>query len=178
MTKKSLPLSKVYQLIEPGPVVMVTTSLNGKANIMTMSWHMMIDFEPPILAIVMSDQNYSFNNLKKTKECVINIPTVDLALKVVGVGNTTGSKIDKFKKFKLTQEPASQVKVPMISECYANLECKVIDMKMASKYNIFILEVLKAWIAPSKKRPLTIHHCGNGVFTVDGRVVKLPSKKK
>lgn len=178
MIKKSFPLSKVYQLLEPGPVVMVTTSLNGKANIMTMSWHMMIDFEPPILAIVMSDQNYSFNNLKKTKECVINIPTVDLALKVVGVGNTTGSKIDKFKKFSLTQESAAQVKVPMIVECYANLECKVIDMKMSSKYNIFVLECVKAWIMPSKKRHITIHHCGNGAFTVDGRVLKISSKKK
>ncbi len=178
MVKKSFPLSKVYQLLEPGPVVMVTTSHNGKANIMTMSWHMMIDFEPPILAIVMSDQNYSFNNLKKTKECVINIPTVDLALKVVGVGNTSGSKIDKFKKFSLTQELASQVKVPMIAECYANLECKVIDTKMSSKYNIFILECVKAWITSSKKRHITIHHCGNGAFTVDGRIIKLPSKKK
>jgi hypothetical protein len=51
-------------------------------------------------------------------------------------------------------------------------------MKMAAKYNIFILEVIKAWITPSKKRPLTIHHCGNGVFTVDGKIIKLPSKKK
>ena len=100
----------------------------------------------------MSDQNYSFDNLKKTKECVINIPTVELALKVVGVGNTTGSKIDKFKKFHLTQEPASQVKVPMISECYANLECKVVDMKMASKYNIFILEVSKSMDYAIKKK--------------------------
>ena len=178
LTKTSFPLSKAYQLIEPGPVVMVSTLLNGKSNIMTMSWHMMIDFEPPILGIVMSDRNYSFKLLKKTKECVINIPTVELALKVVGVGNCTGLKVDKFKKFNLTKDPASKVKVPMISECYANLECKVIDMKMASKYNIFILEVVKAWVTPSKKRPLTIHHCGNGVFTVDGRVIKLSSGKK
>lgn len=178
MTKKSFPLSKVYQLLEPGPVVMVTTSLNGKSNIMTMSWHMMVDFEPPILAFVMSDQNYSFNILKKTKECVINIPTVELAAQVVGVGNSTGSKIDKFKKFKLTQAPASKIKAPIISECCANLECKVVDLKMASKYNIFILECVKAWVTPSKKRPLTIHHCGNGVFTVDGKVIKLPSGKK
>ncbi len=178
LTKRSFSLSKVYQLLEPGPVVMITTFDGETANIMTMSWHMMIDFEPPLLAFVMSDQNYSFNILKKTKECVINIPTVELALKVVGVGNTTGSKVDKFKKFKFTKEKSSQVKVPMISECYANLECKVIDMKMAAKYNIFILEAVKAWVAPSQKRPLTIHHCGNGVFTVDGRVIKLPSKKK
>lgn len=178
MKKKSFPQSKVYQLLEPGPVVMLSTSLYGKTNIMTMSWHMMIDFVPPILGCVISDQNYTFNILKKTKECVINIPTVELAAKVVGVGNTTGDKVDKFEKFHLTPLAADHVKAPLIAECYANLECKVIDMKMAKKYNIFILEVGKAWISPIKKRPRTIHHCGNGIFTVDGKVIKLPSKKK
>jgi len=176
--KKHFPLSKAYRLLEPGPVVMVTTSHAGKPNIMTMSWHMMIDFEPPLVACVISDQNYSFNILKETKECVINIPTVELAPKVVGVGNTSGAKTDKFKKFNFSQEAASLVKVPMLAECYANLECKVVDAKMAAKYNIFILEIINAWISPSKKRPLTIHHCGSGVFTVDGDLIKLPSKAK
>lgn len=178
MIKKTFPLSKVYQLLEPGPVVMVSTLYKGQSDIMTMSWFTMVDFEPPLIACVMSDQNYSFNILKKTKECVINIPTVDLAAQVVGVGNTSGLKIDKFKKFNLTQEAASLVQVPMIGECYANLECKAIDTRMAKKYNIFILEVVKAWIAVSKKRMRTIHHCGNGVFVVDGKIIKLPSKKK
>jgi flavin reductase (DIM6/NTAB) family NADH-FMN oxidoreductase RutF len=177
-TKKSFPLSKVYQLLEPGPVVMVSTARNGKPNIMTMSWHMMVDFEPPIVACVMGDGDYSFDILKETKECIINIPTVELAKEVVGVGNCTGAKVDKFKKFHLTPIDASQINVPMIKECYANLECKVIDMSLASKYNIFILEVLKAWVTPSKKRRRTIHHCGNGVFVVDGKVIKLASKKK
>jgi flavin reductase (DIM6/NTAB) family NADH-FMN oxidoreductase RutF len=178
MVKKTFPLSKAYQLLEPGPVVMVSTSYKGHPNIMTMSWLTMVDFVPPLLACVMSDQNYSFNNLKKTKECVINIPTVDLVQQVVGVGNTSGATVDKFKKFNLTQEAASLIKVPMIGECYANLECKVIDIRMAKQYNIFILEVVKAWIAVSKKRMRTIHHCGNGVFVVDGTIIKLPSKKK
>lgn len=173
MVKKSFPLSKVYQLLEPGPVVMVSTCYKGRPNIMTMSWLTMVDFEPPLIACVISDQNYSFNNLKKIKECVINIPTVNMISQVVGVGNTSGSTVDKFKKFNLTQEVASQVKVPMISECYANLECKVIDMRMAKKYNIFILEVVKAWIASSKKRQRTIHHRGSGAFVVDGTIIKL-----
>ena len=177
MKKRSLALSRVYQLLEPGPVVMVTTAEKGKANIMTMSWHMMIDFVPPIFACVVSDQNYSFSALKKTKECVINIPTVKLIKQVVGVGNTSGATIDKFKKFAFSSEPASCIDVPMIGECYANLECRVIDMKMAKKYNMFILEVVKAWITTAKKRPLTIHHCGKGVFVVDGKMLKLPSKK-
>lgn len=178
MVKKTFPLSKVYQFLEPGPVLMVTTSHAGNPNIMTMSWFTMIDFEPPIVGCIISDRNYTFNILKQTKECVLNIPTVELAEKVVGVGNTTGSKVDKFKKFNFSKIPASHVNVPLIGECYANLECKVIDMKMAKKYNLFIVEVLKAWITPAKKRPLTIHHCGNGVFVVDGKVIKIPSKKK
>lgn len=173
MAKKSFPLSKVYQLIEPGPVIMVTTSYKDKDNVMTMSWHTMLDFEPPLIGIVMGEQSYSFNTLKKTKECVINIPTVELAQAVVGVGKTTGAKIDKFKKFHLSKEPASHVKAPLIKECYTNLECKVIDTKLASKYNFFILEVLKAWVKPAKKRPKTIHHCGGRNFIVDGKEIKV-----
>lgn len=178
MKKKSLPLSKVYQLLEPGPVVMVTTIDNGKPNIMTMTWHMMVDFVPPIIAFVMGNENYSFDILKKTKECVINIPSVELAKIVIGVGNTTGAKTDKFKKFKLTALPATHVKAPLIGECFANIECKVIDTKMTSQYNIFIVEAVHAWITPSKKRYRTLHHCGNGVFVVDGKTIKLASKKK
>ena len=176
--KKSLPLSQVYRLLEPGPVVMVTTARNGRANIMTMSWHMMMDFEPPIVGCVISNRNYSFRILKKTGECVINIPTLELAAKTVRVGNTSGRKIDKFKAFRLTPVAASRVKAPLIAECYANLECKVVDARLADRYNVFILRVLKAWIDPSKKNPRTIHHRGRGVFMVAGRTIRLPSRMK
>ena len=178
MKKKTLPLSKVYQTLEPGPVVLLSTSYKGKPNVMTMSWHMMVDFEPPIIACVVSNRNYSFDILRKTKECVINIPTEELASKVVKIGNVSGSKIDKFKAFDLRQEPAKFVDAPLLTECYVNLECKVVDLKMSEQYNIFILEALKGWITPSRTRPRTIHHCGDGVFVVDGKRIKLPSEKK
>jgi len=107
MARKSFPLSKVYSLLEPGPVVMVTTARDGYPNIMTMSWHTMIEFEPPLVGCVISNSNYSFGLLKATNECVINIPTVEIAEKVVGCGNTSGAKIDKFETFCLTPKPAS-----------------------------------------------------------------------
>jgi flavin reductase (DIM6/NTAB) family NADH-FMN oxidoreductase RutF len=178
MKKSSLPLSEVYRLLEPGPVVLVTTARNGKPNVMTMSWHMMVDFEPPVVACVISNRDFTFGILKETKECVINIPTVELAKNVVGCGNTSGRNIDKFKRFRLAPVPARNVEAPLISECYANLECKLIDASMAHKYNIFILEVVKAWIDKSKKNPRTIHHQGRGVFIVDGRTIRLPSRMR
>jgi flavin reductase (DIM6/NTAB) family NADH-FMN oxidoreductase RutF len=102
MARRSLPLSKVYSLLEPGPVVLLTTARRGRPNIMTMSWHTMIEFEPPLVGCVISDRNYTFDILKATKECVINIPTVELARKVVGCGNTSGANTDKFATFHLT----------------------------------------------------------------------------
>jgi flavin reductase (DIM6/NTAB) family NADH-FMN oxidoreductase RutF len=178
MAKKSFPLSKVYGLLEPGPVVMVTTSRNGKPNIMTMSWHTMMEFEPPQVGCVISNRNYSFEMLTATKECVINIPTVEIAEKVVGCGNTSGANVDKFKKFDLTSKSASQVGAPLIEECYANLECRVVDTSMLNKYCFFVLEVVKAWIDPKVKNPRTIHHQGNGNFMVAGKTIKLKSKMK
>ena len=178
MAKKSFPLSKVYGLLEPGPVVMVTTARDGNPNIMTMSWHTMMEFEPPLVGCVISNRNYSFGLLKATKECVINIPTVEIAEKVVGCGNTSGVKIDKFKKFDLTPKPASKVGAPLIEECYANLECRVVDTKMVAEYCFFVLEVVKAWIDPKVKNPQTIHHQGYGNFMVAGDRIKLKSKMK
>lgn len=178
MKKTSLPLSQVYRLLEPGPVVLLTTARGGKANVMTMSWHMMVDFDPPIVACIISNRGFTFGILKKTKECVINIPAADLAKKVVACGNVSGRRLDKFRNFRLTRTPADRVSAPLISECFANLECKVIDASMAGKYNLFILQVIRAWIDRSRKNPRTLHHRGRGVFMVSGRTIKLPSKMK
>jgi flavin reductase (DIM6/NTAB) family NADH-FMN oxidoreductase RutF len=178
MAKKSFPLSKVYGLLEPGPVVMVTTAFEGSSNIMTMSWHTMMEFEPPTVGCVISNSNHSFGLLKKTRECVVNIPTLEIAEKVVGCGNTSGANLDKFERFSLTPKPAARVSAPLIEECFANLECRVIDTSMVSKYCLFVLEVIKAWIDPSMKNPRTIHHLGRGHFMVSGEKIKLMSKKK
>jgi flavin reductase (DIM6/NTAB) family NADH-FMN oxidoreductase RutF len=173
--KKAFPLSKVYSLLEPGPVILVSTALNGRNNVMPMSWHTMIDFNPPLVGCVISDRNHTFGVLKRTKECVINIPTAELAKKAVACGSVSGASTDKFAAFGLTPRAASAVKAPLIEECYASLECRLFDAKMAGKYNLFILEVVKAWVDTSKKAS-TIHHLGKDAFMVAGRTIKVPSK--
>ena len=171
-----LPLSKVYQLLEPGPVVLLTTTRKGRPNLMTMSWHMMVEFEPPLVACVVSNADYSFAALRATKECVIAVPALDLAAKVVKVGNCSGRDVDKFERFGLTPLPARCVAPPLVAECFANLECRVIDTRLVNKYSLFILEVVKAWTDPKQKNPKTIHHHGFGSFVVDGKKINLKSR--
>jgi len=178
MAKRTFPLSEVYRLIEPGPVVLVASAGRRRPNVMPMSWHMMMEFEPPLLGCIISARNYTFELIDASGECVINIPTVDIAKKVVACGNTSGRRIDKFRTFGLTPTASSSVGAPLIGECYASLECRVADRKMMAKYNMFVFEVVKAWRDPSVEQPRTIHHAGRGVFVVGGERIRLASKKK
>ena len=155
-------------LLEPGPVVLVTTASKGKNNIMTISWHMVMDFTPQF-ALMTGAWNYSFEALTKNKECVIAIPTVDIAQTVVEIGGCSGSDTDKFKKFELTPLKAKSVEAPLIKECLANIECRVTDY--IEKHNIFILDASLAWIDSYRKEHRTIHANGDGTFIVDGRTI-------
>lgn len=178
MKKKSFPLANVYGLLETGPVVLITTSHKGTPNIMTQSWHTMMEFEPPLVGCVISGRNHSFDALKATRECVINIPTVELSKQVVSIGNSSGRKVDKFARTGITAVPASLVQAPLIAECYVNLECKVVDTRLVNSYNFFVLEVIKAWIAPAVKDPKTLHHRGKGKFMIAGESIKTSSRMK
>lgn len=173
---QDLALADVYQLIEPGPVVLLTTADEGKANVMTMSWHMMMEFTPPRIACIVSSGDYSFAALSKTGECVIAIPAVDIAETVVAIGNCSGRDTDKFSAFGLTPLPGSKVRAPLIGECLANLECRVTDRDFVERYNLFVLEVVKAWHDPAQDAAKTIHHKGYGRFAVDGDDIVLASK--
>lgn len=178
MPKKSVTLSKVYTLLEPGPVVLLTTARKDERNVMAMSWHTMLEFEPPLVGCVISDRNYSFKLLRASKECVINIPTVEIAKQVVGCGNCSGAKTDKFKKFGLTACSGRSVEAPLIDECFASLECRVVDTSMVAGYSLFVLQVVKAWIDPQLRHGKTIHHLGYGKFMVAGETIKLRSRMK
>ncbi len=172
---KALPLDTVYQLIEPGPVVLLTTALDGDANVMTMSWHMMMEFVPPRIGCIVSSADHSFTALFKTGECVIAIPSADMAEKVVAIGNCSGRDVDKFAEIGLTALPAEAVAAPLIGECFANLECKVVDRDFVERHNLFVLDVVQAWHDPARPAPKTLHHKGFGTFVIDGEEVTLAS---
>lgn len=173
---RSFPLDKVYQLIEPGPVVLLTTAFGGKPNVMTMSWHMMMEFTPPRIGCIVSSADHSFTALFKTGECVIAIPSADMAEKVVAIGNCSGRDTDKFAEIGLTALPAAEVSAPLVGECFANLECKVVDPDFVERHNLFVLDVVKAWHDPQQVAPKSLHHKGYGTFVIDGEEITLASK--
>ena len=168
----ALELNKAFTLMESGPVVLVTTHDGQKDNIMTISWTMVMDFTP-VFAITTGAWNHSYAALKKNRECVIAIPTVDMLDTVVGIGTCSGQDTDKFAKFKLTPVQGKFVRPPLIRECLANIECKVIDI--VEKHNIVVLQAVAAYLDTTRKEKRMLHAVGDGTFIVDGR--KLDRRK-
>jgi len=137
-----------------------------------------MEFEPPLVGCIVSDRNYSYGLLQASGECVIAIPTVELAEQVVGCGNCSGAETDKFATCGLTPIAATEVVAPLVAECFANLECRVVDDSMVERYGLFVLEVVRAWIDPAVKNPETIHHRGRGRFMVSGKTITFESNAK
>jgi flavin reductase (DIM6/NTAB) family NADH-FMN oxidoreductase RutF len=166
--KHDFPVSDIRRFLEPGPIVLVSSAWRGEANIMTMGWHMVLEFVPSLVGCMITGGNHSFELIRKARECVINVPTVDLAEQVVGIGNCSGADTDKFARFKLTAQPATKVKAPLIAECYASFECKLADGRMIDRYNMFVFEVVAAHAPRAPRYPRTLHYRGDGVFMLSG----------
>jgi flavin reductase (DIM6/NTAB) family NADH-FMN oxidoreductase RutF len=169
--KADFPVAKVRRFLEPGPVVLVSAAHAGARDVMAMGWHMILNDAPSLVGCFLWDRNYTRELVRKSAECVINVPTVDLVKAVVGIGNTHGPDPDKFDAFGLTAGRAAKVGAPLVAECYANFECKLVDTSQIERYSLFVFEVVKAHVAASPKYPTTVHYRGDGVFMVSGKNV-------
>ncbi len=167
--KKDFPPHQVRRFLEPGPVVLISSAHRGVRNIMTCGWHMIMEMEPSLVGCYVWDQNESQALIRGSRECVINLPTFDLVRAVIGIGNCHGSEGDKFEKFRLTALAAKKVGAPLIAECHANFECKLVDASLVRRYSLFVFEVVKAHVAASPRYPATVHYRGVGVFMISGR---------
>lgn len=174
--KHDFPVDRIRRFIEPGPTVLISSNLKGEINIMTCGWHMMMGYDT--VGCFIWDRDHSFEMIRKSRECVINVPTSDMAEAVVGIGNTTGTDIDKFETFDLTPQPAERVKSPLIGECFANLECRLADTSLINRYSLFVFEVIKAHAPKSPRLPQFLHYTGDGIFAVSDRTANLKKRFK
>jgi len=170
-TKIDLPPHNARAYLEPGPIVLISSRHGDETNIMTLGWHVVLDFSPALVGCMISGGNHSFALIRASGECVINLPTLDMIDTVVRIGNSSGRTVDKFAQNDLIADPAARVDAPLIRQCHANFECRLVDDAMVERYNFFIFEIVKAHRARRPKHPQTIHYTGDGEFMVAGKIV-------
>ncbi|MGK8470462.1 flavin reductase family protein [Stutzerimonas stutzeri] len=172
IAKQGFPVHQVRRYLEPGPIVLITSCHAGQRNVMTLGWQTVMEFSPSLVGCMISAGNHSFELVRQSGECVINLPTLPLLDTVVKIGNCSGAEVDKFEAFGLATAKAERVAAPLLEQCHASFECRLYNDVLVEQYNFFIFEVVKAKVAPEPAHPETLHYTGNGVFVVaGGRVV-------
>ncbi|MEC4593216.1 MULTISPECIES: flavin reductase family protein [Nitrospirillum] len=172
MTEKAeFPVSKVRRYLEPGPIVLLSSAHRGQRDIMALGWHTMMEFTPALVGCVIAADNHSFELVRGSGECVLNLPTAAMIDTVVGIGNTSGMEVDKFEHFGLTAGRGVNVDAPLIRDCPVNLECRLADASLVERYNFFIFQVMRAHAVPQPEHHETLHYTGDGVFMVAGGTV-------
>lgn len=169
--KRPFPVERAREHLETGPVVLLTASHRGERNVQTLGWHMVMEFSPSLWGCYIWKENHTRRLVERSRECVVNVPTVRMIDAVVGVGNCSGHDEDKFARFGLTTRHARQVGAPLIDECYASFECRLHDHGMVKRYSLFVWEIVSAHVARSPAAPHTLHYRGQGEFRVAERVL-------
>ncbi|MBI5159236.1 flavin reductase family protein [Candidatus Micrarchaeota archaeon] len=137
-------MKKFYEWLYPKKIVLVTSAdRTGRPNIVTLAWAMPVSMEPKMIAVSISPKRYSHELISDTHEFVVNIPGEELEQQMLKCGSVSGRKVDKFEETKLTQEPAKQVKAPLIKECLASFECKMTNAIQTGDHILFVGEVVE-----------------------------------
>ncbi|MEY2633561.1 MAG: hypothetical protein RIR00_2215 [Pseudomonadota bacterium] len=186
MSLVAVPLDKAYRLLNHGPLTLVTTAdAAGRRNVMAASWAMPLDFSPPKVAVVIDKSTYSRELLAANPQFVLNLPGRDLAAAALAVGSCCGREGDKFARHGLRTQPASLVLPPLLSDCLACLECRVLpEEAQQQKYDLFLAEVVAAWADPAvfhdgrwdfaDPQRRTLHYQAGGAFFVTGDSFVVP----
>jgi flavin reductase (DIM6/NTAB) family NADH-FMN oxidoreductase RutF len=144
-----MPMSKVdteyLKHFWPMRHYLVTCGSGEPANIITVSFCMPVSREPPMVACAIGRKMYSSEIIHETGEFIVNVPPEDLECQVYFCGFHSGRDVDKFKETGLTPLPARHVDTPIIAECIAHMECRVVRSVRTGDKNLFIATVLDAY---------------------------------
>ncbi|MBD8532096.1 MULTISPECIES: flavin reductase family protein [unclassified Massilia] len=172
VNKRDFPVEQVRRYLESGPLLLLSSAHEGERDIMTLGWHTVMEFTPSLVGCVIASGNRSFELVRRSRECVLNLPTTALIDEVVAIGTSSGRDGDKFERLGLSPEQQQGIAAPGIAECHAQFACRLHDDRLVDQYNFFIWEVIAARVAPTPRHPRTLHYAGGGTFLVPDKIMR------
>lgn len=181
---QSVDLSHAFRLINHGPTTLITSAHDGKCNIMAAAWVCALDFDPPKISVVIDSKTYTRGLMEAEGTFAINLPCVKQIEMVKKVGSISGRDLpgtDKFTEYGIETFAAYAISAPLVKECVAWLECKIIpEPHNQNTYDLFIAEVVAAhadervfsggrWHFEGHDALRTIHHVAGGAFYATGQ---------
>lgn len=129
--------------VMPLPVAFISTiSADGIRNIAPYSCVMPVLRPLDLVCVASAHRRDTLNNIRATKEFVLNFAGVALADKVIPTARYTEPEVDEFELAGLAAKPSVQIKAPGIQGCYAWMECRLYREYMEDQYVLIMGKVV------------------------------------
>jgi flavin reductase (DIM6/NTAB) family NADH-FMN oxidoreductase RutF len=132
------------------PVPLLSVSDGVHENVATMSWISPVSTRPPLLMVAVHPKRYTHELILKSKEfAILVLSNLQQELATLA-GTISGKNKNKWDlpQFKLQKKKAKKIKAPLLKECRASLECKLVNHFTAGDHTIFISEVIESEFDP------------------------------
>jgi flavin reductase (DIM6/NTAB) family NADH-FMN oxidoreductase RutF len=115
------------QKLRNGGLLLTTAGKENSTNVMTIGWCLAgVLWGEPICMVAVRPSRHTFKLIEESGEFTVNIPKDGMEEAVAYCGKVSGRDYDKFKESKLATEKGRMVKSPLVTDCVAHLECRVI----------------------------------------------------
>jgi flavin reductase (DIM6/NTAB) family NADH-FMN oxidoreductase RutF len=143
-----LDVESFYRVLAPRPTIIVTTvNPDGEVNAAPFSFTMPVSVNPPLIAVASVPRHHTYQNLEKTREMVVNIPSVDILKELWVTGKKFPQGVSEIEKAGLTAMESDMVKPPWIKECLAHMECEIEFTRECGDHQLVVGRVKKVGVS-------------------------------
>jgi flavin reductase (DIM6/NTAB) family NADH-FMN oxidoreductase RutF len=150
-------------------VALVTSAVDGRANVMACEWAMMISASPLRFAIAVWPGHATHPLIEQSGEFGLSFCSDAQARLSHVSGSYSLHDVDKWTLADFQTYPARKITAPMIADCALNVECRLEGTYPSTGHTLFIGEALWAKYDP-EKQPLIYH--GGKYFHLGAQVPK------
>ena len=124
---------------------------NGTANPITLGWIMCTSHQPPMLAISVAFERYSYETIRRSNCFTVVFPNETQANEALFFGTRSGKDMDKLKEFGTATSPAAEIDSVILDNAVANFECVLEGQLVTGDHVIFAGRVVASHVNTEPK---------------------------
>jgi len=169
---------KANRLIHSGQVMLLSSRLEMRANLMAVNWVTWISCDPPLLGVSIAPSCFTHKILRQSGDFVLCIPDASQVSLVHEVGTISGHSLDKFRVFDVPTHWGQMVKALTLTYSIGAMECEVVDYQKIGDHGFFVAQVLYAgaeesvWDGRWMPEAELLFYVGGDRYLAGGRIVQ------
>lgn len=135
----------LWGALSSGGALLVVLDPTGRPNPMTIGWGQIgIVWSRPVFTVAVRQSRFSYECLLAARSFTVSVPASGALKDALALcGTKSGRALDKFGAAGLTARPGRLVETPVVAECLAHYECKLLARSLVALPDVVDSDVVE-----------------------------------